>query len=706
MPGGRPSIRSRCPGGHHPRPDLPLRGWRGGPAGARREVGGSPVPESPRIRRRVAAVVAALTLSGTLLVPGAVAAEYPEAMAAGATAASADYESVTLSSTPETWTAVRSGAPDDVTGFSFDDDRFVGQCVGEGGAGCGADDVQRVVYDFGDLGSPDDLADLEDGVIRSAYLTVNVMEDQDCGIRNVAVHPATAVTESSTWATSNLYTSAFTRLADVPCGGDQEVRIDVADILKYSLLRDRPLSFGLKAVDEDCRGCGRASFGSEAGLDVVLDMTDTVTERVLASASVPCVVGDDRPAIRLLEPRMSAVLTNDREPFPTAMSAIFTVRDLTTGAEIQRTETSPKASGSPHTVTINTGLLAHGGNYSWSVQTPLPSGRVSEAVNCEFSVDIVPPGVPTITPVEGYPALYERSATSGGPYVPGAFSLSADGDDIAYFRYEFSTGARGEILPGELLEFLPEASGAVQLTVRAVDDAGSVAVAPTYTFFVGLSATVGRWLFNEGTGVTTADETAGENLTLSDASLWGPGYLAEIDPADFGLVLDSPADTAASSRQIVDPTGVLTVSAVVNPADAGAGRVVSQGSDFELAVATSPECPTATGTCWAFTVATGVGAEQTTVYADAEPVPGVWNTVTAIRNPYVGDVRMYFCQSDVAEAPRRVAQTAVDPLGVESGAPLVVGGSDWSGTVDHLRILAGAPDARGMLRWCNGSTGS
>jgi hypothetical protein len=147
------------------------------------------------------------------------------------------------------------------------------------------------------------------------------------------------------------------------------------------------------------------------------------------------------------------------------------------------------------------------------------------------------------------------------------------------------------------------------------------------------------------------------------------------------------------------------VSAVVKPDDTSPGRIVAQGGDLELAVVTAPECPTPSGTCWAFTGATGAGAERTTVYADAEPVPGVWNTVTAIRNPYVGDVRMYFCRSDVWDRPSQVARADIEPLEAGSEEPFVVGGSDWSGTVDNLRLLSGAPDEDKILRWCSGSTG-
>lgn len=311
---------------------------------------------------------------------------------------------------------------------------------------------------------------------------------------------------------------------------------------------------------------------------------------------------------------------------------------------------------------------------------------------------------PTITPVVGYPAVYEQEAFAGGPYVPGAFALDAGGEDVAYYRYTFSPGPRGEVAPGELLEFAPESWGRVQLTVSAVDNEGRVTSAPTYEFYVGSAVTAGRWLFNEGEGGTTVGEESGDTLALSSLDLWGPGSNAEVYVDDFGLVLDEPADTAVSSGPVVDPTGLFTVSAVVNPDDAGAGRIVSQGSDFELAVVTSPECPTATGTCWAFTVATGQGDGSTTTYADAEPLPGVWNTVTAVRNPYADEVRMYFCESYV-DFPRQVAQGSVDPLDAGSGDPLLVGGSDWSGTVDNVRVLRGAPDDGRITRWCFGSTG-
>ena len=336
--------------------------------------------------------------------------------------------------------------------------------------------------------------------------------------------------------------------------------------------------------------------------------------------------------------------------------------------------------------------------------TLLVPGAVAAAYPAGGAAAEAAQSAPTITPVVGYPAVYEEGTSAGGPDVPGAFALADGGNDVAYYRYKFTPGPRGEIAPGELLEFAPRHAGSTQLTVSAVDTAGMVTSAPTYSFSVEWPVTAGRWLFDEGEGVTAVSEETGDTLALSSLDLWGPGSNSELFPDDdFGLVLDEPADSAVSSGPVVDPTGLFTVSAVVNPDDAGPGRVVSQGSDFELAVVTSPECPTATGTCWAFTVATGDGDGSTTTYADAEPLPGVWNAVTAIRNPYADEVRMYFCESYV-DTPRQVAQGAVDPLDAGSGAPLLVGSSDWSGTVDNVRVLKGAPADTKITQWCFGAT--
>ena len=336
--------------------------------------------------------------------------------------------------------------------------------------------------------------------------------------------------------------------------------------------------------------------------------------------------------------------------------------------------------------------------------TLLVPGAVAAEYPAAGAAAVAAQAAPTITPVVGYPAVYEEGVSAGGPDVPGAFALADGGNDVAYYRYKFTPGPRGEISPGELLEFAPRHAGSTQLTVSAVDAAGMVTSAPTYSFSVESPATAGRWLFDEGEGSTAVSEETGDTLALSSLDLWGPGSNSELFPDDdFGLVFDEPADSAVSSGPVVDPTGLFTVSAVVNPDDAGPGRVVSQGSDFELAVVTSPECPTATGTCWAFTVATGDGAGSTTTYADAEPRPGVWNAVTAIRNPYADEVRMYFCESYV-DTPRQVAQGAVDPLGAGSGGPLLVGGSDWSGTVDNVRVLKGSPADTKITQWCFGST--
>ncbi|MEL7976457.1 LamG-like jellyroll fold domain-containing protein [Isoptericola sp. F-RaC21] len=660
------------------------------------------------VRRRL---LAALALAGLLVTGGlSTAAASPPAgdvPVAGSTVAQGD--AVVLESGPRARTALRSGAPASTAGFSFDGDRFVGRCTGEGGRGCPARGVQRVAYDFGDVGDP---AALADGVLVSATLSVPVGRDQRCGVRDVRVHAVPEVTRRTTWAGSaSAWRDTGAGLADAGCGGDRRVAVDVTRAVGQAVQAGRPLAFGLAAADEDCRRCGRAAFGPDATLTVELRATDVVVALGTRNPETRCIVGDDRPAVRTTTPTLAAELSNERTPFPTSMSAVFAVRDLSTGDELWRSApTSRLASGSTHTVRVPAGVLAEGGTYAWSAQAVRPGGGLTAPVGCELTVDVTAPGEVVVSPVEGYPAVYLEDQAAGGVGVTGGFRFTVTGsDDVAYVRYSFLGGAlTDQARPGEVVELTPQSAGSTVLHAQAVDGAGNVGPVRTYRFVVAYPvARGGTWWFDELSGTTAANTlTSDHALTLSGDDLWTPGPWGM--PDDGALVFDAETDVAATDGTVVDPTGNVTVAAFVRPdADGAAATVVAQGGEgrtgFALGTVADDSCASQTGTCWAFSVGSGDGTTAATAVSDVAPVPGSWTFLVGMRSAGSGTVELWTCPLEGWGDIAWTGLAAAPPLTSAPAGHLTVGGGTWRGAVDGVRVLDSVQDVSKLRRWCTGA---
>ncbi|MFE5337126.1 LamG-like jellyroll fold domain-containing protein [Isoptericola sp. NPDC056573] len=659
------------------------------------------------VRRRQ--LLATLALAGLVLTGGATTATASPGAAPQLETTEVPSGQVVLESGPLAWTALRSGAPTSTAGFGFDGDRVVGQCVGEGGRGCPARGVQRVAYDFGDLGDP---AALADGVLVAATLSLPVGRDQACGIDDVRVHAVPAVTVATTWSASTPgWRSTGADLSGAGCGGDRRVDVDVTRAVGQAVRSGGPLAFGLAAADEDCRGCGRAAFGPDATLTVELRATDTVVALGTVRPETSCAAGDDRPAVRSTTPTLVAELSNAREPFPSSMSAEFAVRDLATGDELWRSvPTTPRVSGVTHSVKVPDGVLAEGGTYGWTAQAVLPSGDVTEPVGCELTVDVTAPGETVVTPVEGYPAVYLEDGTAGGVGMTGGFRFDVPGsDDVAYVQYSTVGDALFDrAQPGEVVELTPSYAGPTVLYAQAVDAAGNVGPRREYRFVVAYPVARGAtWWFDELAGTTAGSTLGGGNaLNLSGTDLWSPGPWGV--PGDGALTFDADSDVAATDGAVVDAAGNVTVAAFVRPdADGATASVVTQGEDgrpgFTLGTVADDSCTSATGTCWAFSVATGDGGTSTTAVSGVAPEPGSWVFLAGMRNAATGAVDLWTCSLTGMGAPVRSGRAQAGPLTAAPSGPITVGGGAWRGAVDGVRVLDSVQDESKIRRWCFGA---
>ncbi|HET9142857.1 hypothetical protein [Actinophytocola sp.] len=144
--------------------------------------------------------------------------------------------------------------------------------------------------------------------------------------------------------------------------------------------------------------------------------------------------------------------------------------------------------GSFSTVVLRQGTLADGVTYQWAVRatdrTEVPAASAwSEP--CRFTVDMTPPGLPTVSSTD-YPE--NPPEPIGGPGVPGRFTFDANGSaDVVGFRY----GAFGEkyvaadrLGGSATVDFAPDWSGPFALQVRSVDRAGNASETRSYGFFV------------------------------------------------------------------------------------------------------------------------------------------------------------------------------------------------------------------------------
>src|SRR5436190_13442422 len=102
--------------------------------------------------------------------------------------------------------------------------------------------------------------------------------------------------------------------------------------------------------------------------------------------------------------------------------------------------------------------------------------------------------------------------------------------------------------------------------VRICGLAACIACAAALPAFGATSATpTGHWTFDEGSGTTAADSSAGGHpLTLQNGASWGPGVVGA-----HSLSLQGGGQNAASSGPVIDTTKSFTVSAWVNLARLG-----------------------------------------------------------------------------------------------------------------------------------------
>jgi hypothetical protein len=638
--------------------------------------------------------------------------------------------SVSASSSSTEWTVIRAGKKHSSAGYGFTGDQRVGPCVKGERPACARKDTQRIAWEFGGLSELDGISEAD--VVSATFSADNTRSTQ-CGAGAIGAYVAPAVDRRTTWSGSaDRWGALVGRPLGAPelvCAGERSKTFDVTTAVRSVVVDGgTSISLGLAAVDERCTTCGTARFGADATLSIVINKAPRVDAAWTTMPDTQCVAGAERPTIRSATPQLRA---RTSDPDGTSTSARFAVHRLADGALVWESPAGvAMPSGSAHAVTVPDTLLVDGQAYAWSVTAVDTAGRESDPVSCELLVDLVPPAAaPTVTPVEGMPAVYREDVLSGRVGLTGAF-VFGDGGASGVVSYKYSIDSDAIHLPaapGEQVAFTPTTAGQHFLMVQSVDAAGWTSPVRTYWFRVGapVAAVVGSWGLDEGAGLVAADGSGrGNDLALSGEDLWTGGVLAEFagEATDHGLRFDEATDVATTAGPVVATDGSFWVSAFLRPdvVDGTAAAVSQDGtvvSGFTLGLRRDADCQTASGTCWAFTMAdaddvtapSAVARSQSTVQA------GAWSHVVGVHDATSGTVSLYVCELGTVDNPAfpepvLAATTSFDATwsatgSLRLGAAQREGGSadGFTGTVDQAQVKEGVPTIRDLVRACSGN---
>lgn len=639
--------------------------------------------------------------------------------------------SIAASGTPTEWTVIRAGKKHSAAGYGFMGDRRVGPCTKDERPACARKDTQRIAWEFSGLSALDGIQASD---VVSATFSAYSTRSSTCGAGAVGAYVAPAVDRRTSWSGSaHRWGPLLGRPLGAPelvCAGERWKRFDVTSAVRAVVAEGRTtVGLGLAAVDESCTTCGTSRFRADATLSVVIDRAPQVDVAWTTAPDTQCVTGAERPTIRSATPQLRAQVS---DPDGTSTSVRFALHQVADGALVWESPVGlPMASGSTHSVVVPGGLLTDGQAYAWSVTAVDAAGRESAPVSCELLVDLVPPLVaPTVTPVEGMPAVYREDVLSGRVGLAGAFVFGDGGSSgVVSYRYSFdSDGMHRAAAPGEQVSFTPSTAGSHFLMVQSVDTAGATSPVRTYRFQVGAApagSVVGRWDLDEGSGLVTTDASGrGNDLTLSGEDLWTGGVFAEFagDANDHGLRFDALTDTATSTGPVVATDGSFWVSAFLRPeAVDGTAVAVSQDggavSGFTLGLEKGADCQSPSGTCWAFSMAGAdqAGGTSATARAQSSVQAGSWSHVVGVHDAAAGTVSLYVCEVGsvdnpafgeptlAATVPFDATWSATGSLRLGAGQREGAVAEGFVGTIDRAQVKEGVPTVRDLVRACSGS---
>jgi hypothetical protein len=365
--------------------------------------------------------------------------------------------------------------------------------------------------------------------------------------------------------------------------------------------------------------------------------------------------------------------------------------------------------GSAFEATVAAGTFSEGVAYSWRVRG-FDGGFVKPWSQwCEFVVDTIAPGAPTVTADPGNDlALAPYGVT---PPLPSATAVVArptqvrfrpsggtDPNVVAYLWGLNSAapdrwapaGSDGTAVVTVTVEPLVAGFTVNELTVFAVDKAGNRSALPAgqdYSYGFKAHPAAGWWPTTASAGPILDATQAGNDLTLSAGASLGYGVLA----------LNGTSGTASAAGPVVDTADAFTVSAWVRPTSLTGGRVaVSQDgeseSGFGLVYRPAPV------NAWCFVVPESDTPAPTYVQACASspPATGVWTHLTGQYDPDTSTVRLYvngsLVDSEVFGSPWSAFGAFTVGRGLASGVAV----ERFAGDVADVRAWQRVLDAPGV----------
>ncbi|MBX6385627.1 MAG: laminin G domain-containing protein [Microbispora sp.] len=201
---------------------------------------------------------------------------------------------------------------------------------------------------------------------------------------------------------------------------------------------------------------------------------------------------------------------------------------------------------------------------------------------CYFKVDPTAPKAPVVTLGAPYTPCTTTSCTAGGGPGQNATVIfspaSGDSNNVAY-QYRLSTSSTwSSDIPGPTGQVVitPPASGTISLYVRAKDNVGRYGATTVVDFLVATGAgPVGRWHFDEDSGVAVDRGTGHHDATLSGGAVrdargrrgevWydDAGNALDTPKIDQGLSLNGTTAYAATSGPVLETRSAYTVAAWV-----------------------------------------------------------------------------------------------------------------------------------------------
>ncbi|MFE0422022.1 LamG domain-containing protein [Streptomyces sp. NPDC058953] len=318
---------------------------------------------------------------------------------------------------------------------------------------------------------------------------------------------------------------------------------------------------------------------------------------------------------------------------------------------------------------------------------------------CYFRVDPTAPKAPTVTPGNVYTLCTTTAcAPAGGPGVKDLFTFAPAPGDGAVTAYQYKrsgmSGWSSEIQAAASLARLniaPPESGTYQLEVRAKDAVGRWGASQVVSFLVKEGdGPVGRWRFDEATGVAIDTSTA--NPAQQDNAALGAGavrddrgrrgeiwYDQQGQPLaqprnDRGLKTDGSAGGyAATSGPVLETRAAYTVAAWVRlDGDPTMGRtILSQDgavhSPFRLGYAPAVRK-------WYFGVKETDTNDGKLFWGPVSKEPavfGVWTHVAATHDPVTRRQDLY--------VNGRLQETTTNPSSWSAQGPLQFGRGKWAG---------------------------